>query len=291
MAAQLLPILNDPSKPSRLRALALSLLSNDDLPAKKLIALTQDNSSVISLEAVRSLAGSNTPEALKAFTAIAGDSSRNSVIRAEAIVGLASNPKTEETLLKQLSQDKDPIIAEEAQRALVGGGLQTRKLEPKPPATDLAQWESLLNQVPSSPNLDTGRRIFFHPRLATCATCHQMDGRGVRVGPELTTIHRQAGIDTSWLLTHILNPAETIAPHYQPWQIFTKDGNAKMGFVLRKGGSAEAYLGIDGTEFSVPKTEILRTQELTITLMPPGLLDPLKTSEIRDLLAYLLRSK
>lgn len=288
--AQLLPILNDPSKPARLRALALSLLSKDDLPSEKLIALTEEKTSAISLEAVRSLAGSDTPEVLKAFAAIANDSSRPSVVRAEAIVGLAINPKAEQTLLKQLSLDKDPIVAEEAQRALVGGGLQSRQLDPKPQATDVSQWESLLNQISGSPNLDTGRRIFFHPRLATCASCHQMDGRGVKVGPELTTIHRQAGIDTSWLLTHILNPTETIAPHYQPWQIFTKSDDAKMGFVLRKGGNAETYLGIDGQEFSVAKSQILRTQELSITLMPPGLLDPLKLTEIRDLLAYLLRS-
>ena len=288
--AQLLPILNDPSKPARLRALALSLLSKDDLPAEKLIALTRENTSKINLEAVRSLAGSENPEALKAFANIASDSSRTSRVRAEAIVGLAINPKAQQPLLKRLSLDQDPIVAEEAQRALVGGGLQTRTLEPKPQAADVSQWESLLKQVSGSPNPDTGRRIFFHPRLSTCATCHQMDGRGVRVGPELTTIHRQAGIDESWLLTHILNPAETIAPHYQPWQVFTKSGDVKMGFVLRKGGNAETYLGIDGQEFSVPKSQILHTQELSITLMPPGLLDPLKPTEIRDLLAYLLRS-
>ena len=288
--SQLLPILNDPSIPSRLRALALSLLSKDDLPLEELIALTQGNNSVISLEAVRSLAGSDSPEALKAFAAIASDSSRPSTVRAEAIVGLATNPEVEETLLKRLSLDQDPIVAEEAQRALVGGGLQNRGLEDKPPAADVSEWESLIDRVTGSPNQDTGRRIFFHPRLATCASCHQMDGRGVRVGPELTTIHRQSGIDESWLLTHILNPTETIAPHYQPWQILTKNGDAKMGFVLRKGGKVETYLGIDGEEFSVPKSQILRTQELSITLMPPGLLNPLKPTEIRDLLAYLLRS-
>lgn len=288
--AQLLPIINDSSKPSRLRALALSLLSKDDLPLEKLIALTKDESSAISLEAVRSLAGSDTPDALEVFAAIAKDPGRSSLVRAEAIVGLAINPKVEQMLLQRLSSDQDPIVAEEAQRALVGGGLQTRNLEPKPQATDVSQWESLLNQVSGSPNPDTGRRIFFHPRLAICASCHQMDGRGVKVGPELTTIHRQAGIDVSWLLTHTLNPSETIAPHYQPWQIFTKNGDVKMGFVLRKGGNAETYLGIDGQEFRVEKSQILRTQELTITLMPPGLLDPLKPTEIRDLLAYLLSS-
>ena len=64
-----------------------------------------------------------------------------------------------------------------------------------------------------------------------------------------------------------------------------------MGFVLRKGGKRETYLGIDGNEFSIEKPEIVSSTEMDISLMPPGLLSPLQPEEIRDLLAYLLEHR
>lgn len=289
--AQLQPILDDAAKPARLRALALSLLPEGAVAMEALLALTRDDAPEIRLEAVRNLASSGNPDARSALASIAKNSSQPPTIRAEAILGLAADPQAEHALLKQLSQDTNAIVAAEAMRALSGGGLASRNLEPKPSSMDASQWVTMLKEVESRQNTDTGRRIFFHPTLATCANCHQIEGRGLRVGPDLTSIHRQAGVDSRWLLTHILNPSDSIAPQYQPWQIVMKDGETKLGYVLRKGGTRETYIGIDGEEFSVPKTQIERTEELSITLMPPGLLDPLQPTEIRDLIAYLLHDE
>jgi hypothetical protein len=62
-----------------------------------------------------------------------------------------------------------------------------------------------------------------------------------------------------------------------------------MGFILGKEGKAQAYLGPDGKKFSILKEDVLKREELPISLMPPGLLHPLAAEEIRDLLAYLLK--
>ena len=286
--AQLRPIIDDPSKPARLRALALSLVTEKDVAFEKLLAWTRDDSTEIRLEAVRNLAGSTQADAKDALEAMAKDPKQSPQIRAEAILGLADRPSESRTLLERLSEDANSVVAAEAQRALAAGGLVPRALDPKPDSLDPLQWEAMLDELTGAPDPNAGRRIFFHPKLATCATCHQMEGRGRRVGPDLTTINRQAGMDSRWLLAHILNPAETIAPQYLPWQIHLKDGSSKMGFVLRKGGIQEAYLGIDGEEFAVRKTLIDRTEEMSISVMPPGLLSPLQPEEIRDLVAYLL---
>jgi len=285
------PILNDQTKPARLRALALSLMNEDTVAVDSLAAYTRDPSQEIRLEAVRNLASSQKADAQTALVSVATDTSQFPNIRAEAILGLATNPTANKATLESLSEDRNAIVATEALRALAAGGLKARTLSPKPNVPDATQWASMLDALPGEADLDAGRRIFFHPKLATCATCHEMEGRGRRVGPDLTTINRQAGVDDEWLLTHILSPAETIAPQYQPWQIHLKDGSSKMGFVLRKGGIREAYLGIDGNEFAVSKPNIKRTEELPITIMPPGLLAPLQPTEIRDLIAYLLKEK
>jgi putative heme-binding domain-containing protein len=146
----------------------------------------------------------------------------------------------------------------------------------------------MLDDVAGEPNLAAGRRLFFHQRLATCSNCHAMNGRGLEVGPDLTTIGRQADGGRSWVLTHILDPNAEVAPYFRPQMITTRDGQTRMGFVLGKEGNALGYVGPDGKKFSVIKADVTAREELPISLMPPGLLMPLSGEEIRDLLAYIL---
>ncbi|MEM0926365.1 MAG: cytochrome C, partial [Planctomycetota bacterium] len=163
-----------------------------------------------------------------------------------------------------------------------------REVEPKPMMNDLEAWESMLEDVPGEPDLELGRRLFFHPRLATCANCHAMNGRGLEVGPDLTTIGEQAGGGLTWLLKHILDPNAEVAPYFRPQMIVTRDGQTQMGFILGKEGAAQSYIGPDGRTFSILKRDVASRQEMPISLMPPGLLLPLSASEIHDLLAYIL---
>lgn len=288
---QLRAIFNDQNRAPALRALALKLLPADDLPIDRLVQIALKNPPAIRLEAVRNLQESSSPKRIEALSTLASDTRQPSQIRAEAVLGLASAAETRVDLLKQLSADSDPAVSAEAQRALAGAGLETRDLAEKPTSFDAAEWSALLSSLPGEADPEAGRRIYFHPRLATCATCHEMDGRGNRVGPDLSTIYQQSDVDDEWLLTHVLNPNEAIAPQYLPWQVLKTDGDSTMGFVLRKGGTRETYLGIDGKEFSVLKPDIISSTEMDISLMPPGLLMPLQPEEIRDLLAYLLEGE
>lgn len=286
---QLLTILDDKENSDALRALALSLLPVDELSIGRLASLAESHSKEIQLEAIRNLQESASPERAPLLANLAGDKNLPSQLRAEAVLGLAYMAKDHETLLRKLASDADLIVAREAERALAGSGIEARELDEKPVSLDAAEWATMVDAVPGKANPDSGRRIYFHPRMALCATCHEMDGRGRLVGPDLSTIHRQSGVNREWLLTHILNPNETIAPQYLPWQVAKTDGTSVMGFVLRKGGTRETYLGIDGKEFSVLKPDIISSTEMDMSLMPPGLLAPLQPDEIRDLLAYLLQ--
>ncbi len=289
--AQLLALFDDTSRDPSLRALALSLIPSDELPIERLTQIATEGPYGIRLEAVRSLQSATSPERATTLAALAADPKEEAQLRAEAVLGLASLADTQVELLQRLANDTHPTVSAEAKRALVGAGLETRELSEKPKTLEATDWVALLNSLPGEASPEDGRRIYFNPRLATCANCHQMEGRGIRVGPDLSTIHQQSGIDEEWLLTHILKPAESIAPQYLPWQVQKTDGTSMMGFVLRKGGNREAYLGIDGKEFSVNKAEIVSSTEVDISLMPPGLLMPLQPEEIRDLLAYLLQNR
>jgi hypothetical protein len=62
-----------------------------------------------------------------------------------------------------------------------------------------------------------------------------------------------------------------------------------MGLILGVEGQAQRYVGPDGKMFSIFKKDVQTRSEIPISLMPPGLLYSMTDSEIRDLLAYLLK--
>ena len=80
-----------------------------------------------------------------------------------------------------------------------------------------------------------------------------------------------------------------MAPEYTPWKILTVGGKQLIGLPRHKGGNAEAYLGLDGKEFTVRMSEIESHGEMDNSIMPDGLLEALTTVELNDLFAFLLR--
>ena len=47
-------------------------------------------------------------------------------------------------------------------------------------------------------------------------------------------------------------------------------------------------MGTDGKKFKIRKMDVVRREEIPVSLMPPALIHNMSASEIRDLLAYLL---
>ena len=287
----LLKIVLDESKPPFLRALALHGVPVDhaQLRITALSELARSDNARLQREAVRALAIHADPKRALVLAQVASDENNDSGVRADAIAGLALFVETHQVFLLQLAESSDETITREAWRTLASAGLIQRNLETKPAFTDISAWEKMLDDVPGQPNLKAGRRLFFHQRLATCSNCHAMNGRGLEVGPDLTTISRQAGGGRKWLLTHVLDPNAEVAPYFRPQMITTKDGQTRMGFIAGREGKAQSYIGSDGKIFSVFKTGVTAREEVPISLMPPGLLMPMTSQEIRDLIAYVLR--
>ena len=205
----------------------------------------------------------------------------SATLRLEAIRSLASHPDTK----------RGPLLAAISDAPTTASRIPEQKPSPAEPDA----WLELLGDEPGDP--DIGRRLFFHPKVGTCASCHRMEGRGTRVGPDLTTTWKcsDTGEDPAvlqrWLLESIFTPSASLAPQFLPWQIDMADGSAHIGLPLRRGGNRETYLGIDGREFSLKKPEIKTHRELPVSLMPVGLLEQLTLAEARDLLAYLMEPK
>ena len=221
---------------------------------QQLLAL---NDETLSLEVVRTLAG-NPIVSQKLLVSIAIDPQKNETLRAEAIAGLAAVSHQQAALLLQLAGDQQRAVREEALRSLRSGKYspeQVRTLKklaiqypesadlfravltPKtlttgrPALTDTQAWLNALEAVKAPANLENGRRIFHHSRVASCSHCHRHGGRGNVVGPDLSSLGNNK--DRKWLLKSILEPSQQMAPEYQPRTIILNDGRTFTGIRLR----------------------------------------------------------
>jgi hypothetical protein len=275
-----------------------------------LIELTTHPNPAICLEAVRTLA--NHPDAgrLERLVKLAAEDGPSEAVRTAAIMGLATTAESHVDLLLNLASSNQASLRDEALRSLVGLQLtedqkasladfaaahpstseavnrvlqQSASARPNNEQTDA--WKQLLTR---NGDAAAGQRIFFGAKVGTCSKCHTIDGRGSAVGPDLSKIRERIGSEgVEWLLETILQPSKQMAPQYTPWQIVTTDGKTLIGLPRRKGGNQEAYLGIDGKEFSVKKPDIEFHREMPTSIMPEGLLQSLTVQEVNDLMAFI----
>ena len=291
----------DPQTPPRLRAYVLRLAvskprsnpKNGEPPALRyprgltvelLAEMLDAGDEVLELEAIRTLAGNPVP-ASKVLGRIAKNEKRPEQARAEAVVGLAAQPKKNDKTLKALAKDSNELVREEAERALRAAP----EVEGERPAlTDTEAWLARLDAVKAPVDIQRGRRLFHHPRLAICSNCHRHEGRGSVVGPDLTRVDRTS--DRAWLLESILNPNAEIAPEYLPRTVTFHDGEQFTGIRLRS-STKEAMRDAAGRSVTFNRDDIAEMAELQVSFMPTGLPLMLTDRELRDLVAFLESSE
>lgn len=303
----------NPAVPARLKGFALRLVpaAHPKIKVPMLRDLLVANEPVLSLEVARTLVARNADDARAVLAEIAADETRDAELRAEAIVGLSASAAPEHhALLVKLAVHENRTVRNEALRALRSSVLEdTAKrsisemakqhlesaalvqalLDPasinagRPAFEDTAAWMKRLDALPGQPSVEIGRRIFFHPRMALCATCHRHSGRGNVVGPDLSLIARQS--DLKGTLQSILEPNREVAPQFYPTLLKLKDDTDFLGIMLRS-SSIDVFRDLTGKERTFQKSDILQRTELTTSLMPPGLVASLTDEELRDLLAF-----
>lgn len=285
-------ITNDKT-PARLKGYSLRLApaTHKALTVSLLRELLAKDDPVLSLEAVRTLSARNAEDARAVLAEIAADEARGVELRAEAVVGLALSTKPEQqALLAKLANSEIATLRDEARRAMRFTA-QDKTFSPgqtRPPFDDVAAWLKQLDALPGKADPEAGRRIFFHPKVGLCATCHRQSGRGNVVGPDLTLIARQG--DRAAILRSILEPNREVAPQFFPTQLKLKDGTDFIGILLRS-SDRHVFRDLTGKERSFFETDIAERIELKTSLMPAGLLMSLTDAEVRDLLAFLMSGK
>ena len=193
-----------------------------------------------------------------------------------SLVGASLSPADRKSLAAALegADDKEPL-----QRVL---GIQS-PASAAPANSDLEGW---LSRLEGPADAREGERIFFHPKGPGCHRCHQVDGRGGEIGPDLSTTGRI--LDRRRLLDFILQPSREMAPKFVPWLVETKDGRLVQGVLLSETPAGDAVYGTaQGDQVAVLHSEMEQRSPQTVSIMPADLVRTMTTQELRDLLAYL----
>jgi len=131
---------------------------------------------------------------------------------------------------------------------------------------------------------EQGKHV-FHGRRAACFTCHQVQGQGGKVGPDLSTIGgRRNDRD---LLEAIVYPSSSLARGFEGFTLVTTAGKVISGLITHETARAVFVRTADQTEVRVLRDAIEEMGPNGVSIMPAGLDRTMPADRLRDLLAYL----
>ena len=145
--------------------------------------------------------------------------------------------------------------------------------------------DALANAVKQGGSVPAGRRLFFHASGPQCGRCHVVNGRGRRVGPDLSLIARSR--NRRQLLESILDPSREVAPQFTSWTLVTTDGRVLNGVIVYENRDRLTIEGADGKQTNLANTDVEFRTPQKKSLMPDKLVHQVTLEGLRDLLAYL----
>jgi hypothetical protein len=119
-----------------------------------------------------------------------------------------------------------------------------------------------------------------------CMVCHTLDGRGGKVGPELTGVGVRPKSD---ILLQVLDPNRNVEGTYRQWVVKTKD-DVISGRIYSESKSSVEIMDATGALHNILREDIQVLKATDKGIMPEGL-EALPEQDIVDVLEYLSQSK
>lgn len=225
-----------------------------------ILAALQDSSPLVARQLAFSLGESDDPRAAEALIALEKKWSQNSEI-VHAIVSSA----------------KPTVRPSKTARAVVSRPIP--KTQPTSAAREqiLAEYKSVatLNGSP-----EKGAEVF----AANCAACHQFNGAGHNVGPDLAPLR---GKDVDYFVKNILDPNAAIEPRFVSYSIDLEDDRSLTGIIRVETANNMTVVSGNGVTVSVPRAEIIDVRPSALSMMPEGLEQAINPQQMADLIAYI----
>ena len=117
-----------------------------------------------------------------------------------------------------------------------------------------------------------------------CSVCHQVQGRGQRVGPDLSGIGSRP---KEALLIDLFDPNRQITPDFLSYTLVTRQGQVVTGLLAAETATSVTLRRAEGAQDVVLRSQIEELRSSGRSLMPEGLEQTLAEGDVADLLAFL----
>jgi len=157
---------------------------------------------------------------------------------------------------------------------------------------------SVEKKLASSPAGDAAHGDMLFHGSAGCFTCHMINGKGGRLGPELTNI--ATARSTESLIDSVRNPSRHLAiglientkefpQEYETVSVVTEDGKAYTGVALNEDNFSLQMMDTQQQIHMLEKDKLKSFKKTRESLMPAYDEKTLPDQDLRDLLAYLFQ--
>jgi putative membrane-bound dehydrogenase-like protein len=213
------------------------------------------------------------------------------------------SPRVQTAVLDALGsrQDRIPLLLDAIEKKVVDpssvpAGRQTQLLEnPDAKIRDRAKAlfanratsgdrKKVLEQYRESLTLkpDTRRgKLVFEQQ---CQKCHQLNGVGFAVGPDMAAVQNRPG---EAVLIDILDPSSTITAGYKAYQVITTNGKVYAGTLAEETATSVTLRREKGEQDVILRRDIDSMKVSAKSLMPDGLEKEISPQDMANLIGYL----
>ncbi len=117
-----------------------------------------------------------------------------------------------------------------------------------------------------------------------CSICHSVQGRGQRVGPDLSGIGARP---KETLLVDLFDPSRQVPGEYVAYTLVTRQGQVLTGLVISETAGSVTLRRAEGAQDVVLRDQVEELRRTGKSLMPEGLEQSLSEENVADLLAFL----
>lgn len=121
-----------------------------------------------------------------------------------------------------------------------------------------------------------------------CAACHQVAGKGAKIGPQLDGIGLR-GLER--LLEDTLDPNRNVDQAFRTTNLKTKRGTLLQGLLLRQEGAVLVLADAQGKEVRVKENEVEERSVSNLSPMPANFAEAIPEADFYRLIAYLLSQR
>ena len=173
--------------------------------------------------------------------------------------------------VKRLVEHRDKSIQSQAKKVLAAAVPKERRVV-------LAKYQAALKLKGRAVE---GRKVF----RKNCATCHQIHGIGVKVGPYIGdfSLRRKPTV----VLESILNPNRAIDANYVSYTVLRKSGVTLTGLIASETPTSITLKQAENKVMTILRSDIQLLRSNRISLMPEGLEKNISLQQMADLLAFL----